>query len=80
MLTARIVAGVPFVIAGDPVPHLKNNDSASEGDGEPTTPASETAYSFPKLELGDCFPEGIVPEDDLVWRVERTSSTSEKKE
>lgn len=80
VLTSRIVASVPFGVAGDLVPHLKDNNSAAEGDGEPTTPASETAYSFPKLEFGDCFPKGIVPEDDLVWRVERTSAASEKKE
>lgn len=78
VLTSRIVAGVPFGVAGDLVPNLKGNDSAAEGDSEPTTPAGETAYSFSEFELGDGFAKGIVPEDDLIWRVERTSATSEK--
>jgi len=78
--TSRIIACIPFSIVGDLVANLKGDYSTAEGDGEPTTPARETANSFSKLELRDGFPPSIVPENDLVWRVKRTSSASEKEE
>lgn len=77
--TFGIIAGVPFAISRDSLANLEHDYSATECYRKPSASAGEAPDPFSKLELGYFASDSIIPEHDLVWRVERTSPTAKEK-
>jgi hypothetical protein len=67
-------------VSGDLLPEFKHHDAASESNRKPTAAAREPPNSFTELELCDLGAKCVVPENYLVWGVQRTGAATEQEE
>lgn len=80
LLTLGVVARVPLAVAGDGLGDAEDDRATAQSDGEPATAAHEAAHTLAELELGDLLAQGVVPDDDLVRRVQGAPAAAEQEE
>ena len=67
-------------MAGDGLGDAEDDGAAAQRDSEPPAAAHEAAHTLPELELGDLPAQGVVPDDDLVRRVQGAPASAEEEE
>lgn len=78
--TLLVVACIPFVVSRDRLAHLERYHSPSECNDKPASPTCDASDTFPKLKFRHFSPECLIPNNDLIWRVQGTWPTAHQKE
>lgn len=78
--TSRIVTCIILYPSDDGIMYLEDDDSPPQSHCEPAPSTSDPTYSLPKFQLGDLDSCGIIPENNLIWRIEWARTTPEEEE
>lgn len=77
--TSWVITSIPFAVSRNSAADPKDHNPSSQRDSKPPSSTSDSSYPFSELEFGDVLPNGIVPHDNLVWRIEGTPAATQQK-
>lgn len=75
-----IIARIPFFVSTYLFPYPKCNCPPTERNDKPTPPNSQAPHALPKLKLRNRASARIVPDHNLIWRIQRTCTAPDQKQ